>query len=262
LPSTSGNGPKDVRRKKPEEAAVELEITLVEMEQLLDVVIANYNCEPHSSLHGRSPLEYLRHYIAGGGHIPQIPEGKRSTLGLLDRRIKRTVRGSIKAGKRPHITFAGVTYHNEVLARSPDLIGKDINIIVRLRDARSVHAFFPDGNDLGVLVAQGHWGVSPHDYRTRRAITKLRNKGLLKYFEGSDPIKVYMEYLEAKSKKHKSARLPLAKIRRHKKNASPAPKASDGIPTVEAPASQNESATPKAAASTTAMPAPRKTVVY
>src|SRR3546814_6172646 len=59
LPNTTGTGPGDIRRKDPEIAACKYFIQLEDLENLLDVLIANYNGTVHSSLAGRSPLEYL-----------------------------------------------------------------------------------------------------------------------------------------------------------------------------------------------------------
>ena len=55
--------------------AVEQLITLQELEELLDVTIANYHCTPHDGLNGRTPLEALRQALdhhAVPSHTPDI----------------------------------------------------------------------------------------------------------------------------------------------------------------------------------------------
>ena len=214
LPSTTGSNPKDGRRDQPEAAVARFDIKLSEIEDLLDVLIANYNNSIHSSLHGRSPLEHLRHYLAGGGFVAKVPLDKRADLALFTLNLTATIRGSFKDGKRPYITFAGVTYHNDVLSHSPDLVGKKITIHVNLKDVRSVRAYFPDGAELGILTARSHWGVTPHDLRTRRAIMSLKHKGLIQYLHGEDPIQTYLDYLSLKAETRKGSRGKLIHIKR------------------------------------------------
>jgi len=63
IPSTTGTDPKDPRRKDPEKKAVAFDITADHFEQLIDVVISNYNGTPHDSLCHKSPLEVFSHYL-------------------------------------------------------------------------------------------------------------------------------------------------------------------------------------------------------
>src|SRR5690606_34427415 len=62
LVNTTGSNPKDSKRKKPEEAAIKYEITSDELEQLIEVAIARYNTEMHSTL-GMSPLDAMEQRI-------------------------------------------------------------------------------------------------------------------------------------------------------------------------------------------------------
>ncbi|WP_162274700.1 transposase family protein [Verrucomicrobium sp. GAS474] len=63
LPSTTGSGPQDTRRKNAEKSAVKFKIKAHELEQVLDVIISNYNGTSHSSLNWRSPLEVIQFYL-------------------------------------------------------------------------------------------------------------------------------------------------------------------------------------------------------
>jgi putative transposase len=214
LPSTTGSNPKDGRRGQPAEAAVKYKIMLSEILELTDVLIADYNSTQHSSLFGKSPLDYLRQYVENGGIITQIPEERRDKLDLLVLRIYRTVRGSPKGGKRPYLTYEGVTYHSDVLSNSPDLVNQRVLIHVNIEDLRVIRVYLESGVEFGVLTAHGYWGVTPHDLRSRRAINSLKNKGLLHYLNGEDPIHAYVRYLETKARKHKRPRATLMKVKR------------------------------------------------
>lgn len=208
MPSTTGSGPKDPRRKNSEKAALKFDIHLDEIEELASVLVAQYNCTPHSGIGGRSPLEYLGFLIEDADakdSIRRLPEAKRNNLRLLNYNTTRVVRGNVKKGKRPYLEFAGVRYQNAVLARNPELIGKRLSISVDPEDPRSLVAFLPSGAELGVLTAHGLWGRSPHTLKMRSAIGELRRKKLIHYTQTDDPIHIYLDFLAVKAQTSKSA---------------------------------------------------------
>src|SRR5690606_8523189 len=57
LPSTTGSNPQDPKRKKSEEKAIKYRITAEHLEELTDVLIAEYNATPHEGNNNLSPLE-------------------------------------------------------------------------------------------------------------------------------------------------------------------------------------------------------------
>lgn len=231
LPSTTGNHSRDTRRYKAEEAALKYNISLGDLEQLLDVLIAQYNATPHSGIAHRSPLEYLEYFLSDKNSlIRTIPENQRNKLGLLDIRMSRMVRGNPAAGRRPYISVEGVRYQNEVLARTPELIGKRLTLIVNPEDLRSVTVYLLDGSELGILTAKRPWNRTPHTLEIRREINRLSHKKMLHFTQEDDPIEVYMKYLSQQTPKKKRARNQYAKakqvIKEHN-NPSAAPKKDD-----------------------------------
>ena len=64
LHGTTGRNPQDPLGKRGREVSVALLTTLPELEELLDVSIANYHATAHDSLHGRSPLQALQLAVA------------------------------------------------------------------------------------------------------------------------------------------------------------------------------------------------------
>lgn len=200
LPSTTGSGPDDSRRDDPEAAALRWNITYEHLAELTDVLMARYNAEPHSGLGHRSPLEMLEHLIVNQGcEIRTIPEHKRQDLALLTIRVVRSIRGDLKEGKCPYVEFEGVRYYNDVLRRSPDLIGTKLSLLVDPDDLRCLTAYLEDGRELGVLTAHGFWGRTPHSLTVRKAINQLRLKKLIFYTESDDPILIYMNYLNTQA---------------------------------------------------------------
>lgn len=206
LPSTTGSGPKDPRRNNPEQAALRFHITFEHLEQLTDVLIAQYNGAPHSSL-GCSPLERLAYCANDSSLLPRaLPDHLRSNLALLWVPVVRTIQGSLKHGKCPYIEFEGVRYSNDVLRRSPDLIGQKLSLRADLEDLRCLTAFLVDGQEFGVLTAHGRWGRTPHSLEIRKAINHLRIRKMIYYTDQDDPIHVYMDFLTHKAPTSKAAR--------------------------------------------------------
>lgn len=207
IPSTVGGGPADPRRRDPEQAAHGFQITLNEITQLMDVLIARYNTTPQEGLGFNTPLEALRHYV-------DDPDTWTRTLPLVAREsgylrrltVARHVAGNPANGHRPYIHYENVRYHNPVLARSPGLIGQTLHLTVNPEDIRVIEAALPDGSSLGPLTAHGVWGRTPHSLAVRRAVFRLRNRRDLFWSDTEDPIDVYLQYLATKGQTQKRAR--------------------------------------------------------
>lgn len=211
LPSTAGSGIKDSRRDDPEGKALKFSITLEHLEELTDVLISDYNGRSHKGIGYRSPLELLHYSVNSNMIMPrQLPKNQRKDLRIFNMKVTRKVCGNMETGRRPHINFEGERYTNEVLARTPDLIGKQLTLSVDISDIRSVTAYLPNGEELGSLTAQGPWGKTPHSLKMRKEVMKLKRKGLLEYNDRSDPIHVYIDHLQEVSIKNKRARSKLA----------------------------------------------------
>lgn len=217
LPSTTGSHPKDPRRKDPEKAALKYEISLEEIEQLVSVMIAEYNNDPHSGIGNRPPLEHLGMLLLDDDvkqRIRKLPEIKRHNLSLLHFETTRTVRGDLTKSRRPYIEYEGVRYTSAVLARSPELVGKTLRLVVDPEDVRLLKAFLPNGAELGFLTGSGMWGWTPHTLEIRKAISVLRHRKVIHYTERDNPVHVYLDYLAKRALTSKSAAREYAKHRR------------------------------------------------
>lgn len=219
LINTTGSNPKDIRRKKPEEAAIKYQISVEELEELTEALIANYNNTPHDGINGFTPLQCMRHRIIDRKLLPRtIEEESRNEVIFLTLHDQRTVKGSVKDGKRPFIYFEGVEYRSDILSNSPDLIGKKLDLFINIDDIRVIRAFLPDGSEFGSLAATGKWGVVPHSLQLRKQINKLRNEKLIHISFMDDPIDVYGNFLKGKAKTNKRERNRLAALDRYKKS--------------------------------------------
>lgn len=225
LPSTTGYDPSDTRRVNPEKAAKEHHIKFDHVLELLEVLIANYNATPHSGIGYKTPLEMLTYYASQDyALINRIDTSERLMVNRLDYRISVTVKGKVEEGRRPYIQFLDVRYRNDVLTCSPHLIGQKLSCFVDTDDLRTMVAYLPDGSELGILVANGKWGVTPHTLKMRKAITALKKRRVIDYLDHDDPVMVYMEYLQQKAPSSKKSAKDFAEA--HKAGAvAPPPKA-------------------------------------
>lgn len=212
LPNTTGSKPGDPRRHNAEEKAIKYRISYDHLVELTEVLIANYNGTPHESLCYLTPLEVIQQRL-DPNLLRKVPEDKRLEAQFLTLHVSRKVAGNIRTGRRPYIQYEGATYRNEVLARSPELIGSFLTLVINVEDLRVIRAFLPDGSELGLLQANGKWGLVPHSLKTRKEINRLRDRKLIHFCNEENPMEVYRDYLVNKAKSTKSSCNKLERVR-------------------------------------------------
>lgn len=207
LPSTTGSNPKDPRRTDPTKLAQKYRITVEHVEELIDVMIADYNGTEHEGVNFMTPLEAMRSRLERFT-VNQMPEEQRNEVAFLSLQTSRQIKGNVNHGRRPYIQFENVRYTNSLLSRSPGLIGKKVDIMINLDDLRVIIAYLPDGSELGKLKAMGKWGITPHSLQVRREIFRLKRKKLLRYTSSDNPIEIYQRFLEegAQSSRRKAGK--------------------------------------------------------
>jgi putative transposase len=203
LPGSTGHSADDVRRRLSDPGGdTELLVTFPELEELLDVTIANYNGTAHSAIPGRSPLEAMRYFVLGKrSPLRHLPEVRRRDLFLMQPAYECIVRGSKASGKRPHISFYGSRYSSLVLSQAAHLVGSKIHVYFDPLDLRLLQAFLPNGAELGPLTANAPWHHTAHSLRLRREILRLKRRGDLTYGDSDDPVAAYLENKRKQSSK-------------------------------------------------------------
>ena len=203
LPGSTGHSADDVRRRLSDPGDnTELLVTFPELEELLDVTIANYNGTAHSGIPGRSPLEAMRYFVVGKRTpLRHLPEVRRRDLFLMQPAYESVVRGSKASGKRPHISFYGSRYSSMALSQAAHLVGSKIHVYFDPLDLRILQAFLPNGAELGSLTANAPWHRTAHSLRLRREILRLKRSGDLNYGDSDDPVAVYLENKRKQSSK-------------------------------------------------------------
>jgi transposase InsO family protein len=178
LPGYTGANPRDARRLLADpKGNLRLFVSLTELEDLLEAVLAGYNATPHGGLNGRTPLEAMTHSIRNrGAWLNWLPESRRTQLYLMHTPKRARVRGYLAQGQRAHVNFYGVRYTNPTLAATAGFIGTELKLYFNSADLRTVHAVARDGTDLGLLKAQGAWGEVAHDLALRQEILRQRGR--------------------------------------------------------------------------------------
>lgn len=201
MTNTTGGKPNGSQGRDPAAIALNSEFQIEYAEELLDVMIANYNARPHNSLGGRSPLQYLQ-YVSSRSDLPLRYADPNSVQSILSFREKCRVRGGYEEGRRPYIHFGGGRYTGDILSQRYDLVGQYIWAINHLEDdARVVEASTLNGMRLGVLRASPPWHKFPHSLAVRRSINSCIRSGLFKVPAGADAVEVFLDFFESQKEK-------------------------------------------------------------
>lgn len=217
LPSTTGSNVLDPKRDRAEENSIIYEITVEELEEVIDVVIANYNNTNHSAHFGVTPLETINNRLNRGMYIRKLPEHKRSITTLFP--IKHTVKvqGNIRKGRNPYIFYKYERYTSQKLTNDSSMIGQTLTLVIDENNIQTVKAFNSDGSFYDTLIVKGVWSKIPHSLNIRLMIMKHKNTNEFNYLNHKDPIESYQDYLTTKSISDKKSRIKLKEIERYKK---------------------------------------------
>lgn len=198
LPSTTGGGPLKGRAINGAEKAVRHKIRASEVEQLLDVTIAQHNALPGYGNGYMSPMDVLRYFFnqsIGDFLVRRLPLEQSDHKRKFALKLLARVRGGAGTGRRPYVQLDRVHYTNPVLANSGHLVNTHLHIEIDEEDYRQVTAYLPNGAELGVLKAHGKWGQTKHSRRTRKAINALVVNRIIVLTEFDDPVQVYMQHI-------------------------------------------------------------------
>lgn len=198
LSNTTGGKPKDKGGNNPDRVAVVSRFQVDYAEEMVEVLIANYNATPHSGLGGRTPLEYLDFLASRPGRNNLRYADPEEVQRMLSYRKLCAVRGNLAEGRRPYVNFANATYHGDTLSQRFDLIGKRIWVENHIeRDARVALAYTPSGDALGALRAAPPWHKTPHSIEVRAAIVSCLRRKLFRLSADGDAVQNFHEFYEA-----------------------------------------------------------------
>lgn len=199
LSSTTGAKPHDRKGKEPEAVALASRFQYEYAEELLDVLIANYNATPHRGIANRTPLAYARFLAQHGERNPRHADPA-VVQALFSVRKRCRVRGGAEVGRAPFVEFYYSRYTNEVLHNRQDLVGAEIWVTCHQEDdCRIAMASTLDGMSLGVLRAAPPWNLSPHSLAVRAAVCQACARGQFTIPAGADAIEVFLRYVESQT---------------------------------------------------------------
>lgn len=203
LPSSMGNGTQDPHRaENPALEATGKGIEWDELVQLVDVLLANYNAKPHTSLGGISPLDSLRSTMVSrlGFWIPRpSPPYTASSprLGVLV--LRKRIAGSVRRRVAPYVEVGEARYTATCLSSKYELIGQHVYVHVP-QDMRTVECYQDSGLFIGTLhCLDKGWQLSAHSYDDRQLVNALIRKGEMFVPAGGDPVVALFGHLEKKA---------------------------------------------------------------
>jgi hypothetical protein len=106
-----------------------------------------------------------------------------------------------------------VRYSSPALARSAELIGKELRLYYDADDIRVLRAYESDGTELGELRAEGLWRLTPHSLDTRIRIFRARRLRELRFAEHDDPIQAYLAWKRTRAKRSRKDASEIAQIK-------------------------------------------------
>lgn len=223
--STTGSHHKDPNRESARLQKKPPLLNIKELEDFLSIILTGHNVMPQKVLRGKTPLDVLKE------QFEQFPlllnfkadSNKRNPFEIIER-VK--VYGYKKERKSPVVSFKGMKYRGPGI-NDIELFGKEIIILVDVKDIRAVKASTYDGKYLGELVAPKSWQNLPLSLTTYQKISKTINrKKLLSqdyqsgYFESllkdkhqpkkaTEIIRVTREFLSEYSRKKEEIASPI-----------------------------------------------------
>jgi len=189
--SSTGSRPGDPVAKNAIKNAITYEFTISDAEQLIYVVMANYNRDKHRGIF-TSPLDYLRGYYKKEHRIVRhVPESERNNFTIKEMWDLVTVRRDGKDVPNTYIQYLDAKYRGNGLPLS--MTNKKVLVLININDLGCLKAYSQDGQHLCDLKVTGRWSLAKHSLKTRQLIIKLaREKEIIIGYK--NPVLVLNDY--------------------------------------------------------------------
>lgn len=159
-----GENAKPIATKKAERHPIDP----IALEDLMDVMVANYNITPHSGLQDRTPREAFESYFEANGWYFASTRTAEDAEKLTEIRTYVTIRGYRRDGKPPAVRWKGARYRSSLIINRWDLVGTRYLAVIRFDDARKMRLFDPKTGELFVtLDALPPWHCTAHTVEVR-----------------------------------------------------------------------------------------------
>ena len=206
-------------RERALKAASEHAVTSDELDQMIDVMLANYNADPHEDLVNRSPNEYIRMWDSQtASPLRRTENPEELAQRLLRVEYIKTIRGGGESNRPPYIELWSARYTNDVLRKMTDSISKKVRIVVDVDgDIRLIRAYLRKGNKelpLGILKAGPPWHLTPYTLEQRQMVRRANKLKKLVVKPGTDMMQTFKELRQREAQERKSATNQLVKAGR------------------------------------------------
>jgi len=210
------NGPRESRERALRECE-KYAVTVEEFEQILDVVIANYNASLHSSLSGQSPNEYLEGWLKSPGVLLREAIDPNAMIeAMLRMEFIVTIRAGQTKARPPYVQIWGARYSNEAMRKLQAWKGLYARLVFQIdRDVRLCRCFLRKSDseiDIGVLHAHPPWHLTPHTLRQRDQARKAIKREKVIIPSGSDVLQVLWNRWARQAAGDRSAASKLVKM--------------------------------------------------
>jgi len=207
--STTGSSPIDQKRESRKLRKKPPVITYDTINEVLSVILTEYNITPKASLGGVSPLALLQDHCSQH-YVRFVPSSLTSQWKPLIGQESCVVHWYPNEHRAPFINFHYRRYDGEGLfdvyldgsAKRPR-----VQVTFDRRDIRTLQCTY-DGRDLGELRVKGPWQRFPHSLATRDHIHQ--NTKALR-LQARDPLASYFQYF-LKHKDHPEKALTLLRL--------------------------------------------------
>ena len=181
-------------------------------EELIDVIVANYNATVHPSLGSLSPLQYLRSHPRSAFEFS--PEsGEQDADELCTIIVPLIVHGNKAQGVMPHVNYKYVKYRGPGLDRRWELIGKTVMARINRNDLRTLMLMRTATAPLCAARAASPWDRTAHDETTRMLIMQwTKNRSGFRVAGTDCAIAAYVSFLQSKALTSQLAVDQLARI--------------------------------------------------
>ncbi|HET7332592.1 hypothetical protein [Dyella sp.] len=183
------------------------------LEELIDVIVANYNATPHPALGDLSPLQFLQQRANRDICLYQPSDAALCAADMNTIIVPLKVVGSKKSGTLPHVNYAYVRYRSPELDSRWELVGQTLLARVNRHDLRSLVLYRTATQPLGAVRASAPWDKTRHDETTRNLIHQWsKQEGGLSLKGVECAVTAYVTFLRANARTSQQAVDQLAYI--------------------------------------------------
>lgn len=189
---------------------------LAAFEELIDVIVANYNVTPHVALGTLSPLQFLQSQPRAAFEFGPGTDDQ-DAAELCSVVLPLVVHGNRSTGVSPHVNYMYVKYRGAGLDDRWELIGKTVMARVNRNDLRTLMLMRNATAPLCLARAAAPWDRTAHDEITRKMIMQWsKNRSGFSVAGAECAVQAYVAFLRSAASTSQTAVDQLARLATNK----------------------------------------------